>query len=139
MKAFALIGTLFLALAAGAQPGIATPSGQVVCGGHIDQEKFTFSHVPLTEILVAEDAQERFLIYVDLSKKGQAKFVFVWGPSGAEAREIATSQGTQGLETLLKWSGDLKTMMWMGFSDGMIHMELERAKHMLRVSCQILK
>jgi hypothetical protein len=90
-----------------------TRNSKVICGGTVDGETLKVRNSVPGEVLTAESSNERILIFIDLHKPGQVRWLV--SEVGAEKRTMD---------------------LYMGMTDGFVTMDSTADAHTFSMSCQ---
>lgn len=135
---FLLSSVITAPTAAWAKAGeLLTANGVVICGGTVDDRDLDFKHIPGGQILRGSDDLDKLLVYFDFSKKGRIKLAFTWGMSEEEYQKSQKIEWGSDFVSFKEWLGNVKTVQYIGFTDGYIQLDYSRGSHTLSLSCKV--
>ena len=116
-----------------------TRNSKVICGGIVDGETLNMRISVPGEVMTAESSNGRILIYVDLHKPGQVRWIFTDAMSDDEydKREAIAKKLTPDEATLIRaLTKGRQTDLYMGFTDGIVHLLTTFGDRAMSMSCQ---
>jgi hypothetical protein len=115
-------------------------SSKVVCGGSADGTELAVRVSVPNEVLAAETADGRVLVYIDLHKPGQVRWVMNEGMSDADydqRQALIAKLSPEEAELVKKISASQQTDLYTGLTvDGFVHLDRTSGKLRLSLSCQ---
>ncbi|MGZ3721366.1 MAG: hypothetical protein ACXVA9_00465 [Bdellovibrionales bacterium] len=120
---------------------VAWPSrnSKVICGATVDGEALDFHVVVANELIGSQSKDERVLVYVDLHKPGQVRFVLneAISDSEYEAREAAMAKlAPEEADLMRALTVSRQTELYAGIAEGYVHLSTIMKKRTLSLSCQ---
>jgi hypothetical protein len=116
-----------------------TRNSKVICGGIVDGETLNMRVSVPGEVMTAESSNGRILIFVDLHKPGQVRWTFsdAMSDDEYEKREAIAKKLTPDEATLIRaLTKGRQTDLYMGFTDGIVHLHTTFGDRAMSMSCQ---
>ena len=112
---------------------------KVTCGATVDNKTVTVKEVLPNELLKAETEDGRVLVYIDLHKESQVRWVINEAANDAdyEKREAVLAKLTPEDANLIKaLSHSRQYDIYTGFTDGYVHLRQDFGDKNISLSCQ---
>lgn len=112
---------------------------KVICGATIDNQSVSLKVVRANELLKAESPDSRVLIYIDLHREGQVRWVFSEMMTDAEyeKREALISKLSPDEAELVKsFSKARQFDLYAGFTEDYVHLRQDFGAKNISLSCR---
>jgi hypothetical protein len=146
VKAFAVVLGLALSFSSFAHADTATidwptRNSKVICGGSVDGTDLVVRAIPGGELMTAESANTRILIYIDLHKPGQVHWVISDSLNDDEydrRQAIIAKLSPEDALLFTKITATHTTELFSGFMEGVLQMNMNYGDRTFSMSCQEL-
>jgi hypothetical protein len=138
---FFLALAIFTTAAAQAEPAsLPWPSrnSDVICGGTVDGETLAM-RVSTDDVLAAESVTGRIMVYVDLHRPGQVRWLIadVLGDDDYDQRqELLKKLTAEDADLIRKITAGRQIDIYAGLTDGIVHLRTDFGKRSFSLSCQ---
>jgi hypothetical protein len=139
LTAFLLLTWGILSFAEPASIVWPTRNTKVVCGGDVDGRPLQMRVVIANELLAGESENGRILIYIDLHKPAQVRWVFsdtLTDDQYAKREAALAKLSTDEANLLRALTGTRETDLYMGMTDGFVTLRTTSKGQSMSVSCQ---
>lgn len=112
---------------------------KVICGATVDNQTLDVKVSVANEVLKAESPDGRVLIFIDLHKEGQVRWVFseVINDADYERREALMAKLSSEEADLLKSFTKARMFdLYAGFSEGYVHLRQDFGSKNISLSCK---
>lgn len=112
---------------------------KVICGATVDNQTLNVKVVVANELLKAESPDGRVLIYMDLHREGQVRWVFseVMSDAEYEKREALIAKLSPDEADLIKSFTKARQFdLYAGFTEGYVHLRQDFGSKNISLSCQ---
>ena len=117
----------------------AARNSKIICGGTVDDVDLNFRVVVPNELLAAESDNGRFLLYADLHKPGQVRFVFndaLTDEDSAKRDALLAKLSPEDAALVRMMTMNRQSDLYMGLTDGFVLMQSDFGTHHLSIGCQ---